>query len=238
MTTLNISAKALITDIEGTTTNIEFVHKVLFPYARQALPDFVRRNAQNTEVKEQLVASSELAGLAGDDIEGLIAALLDWIAQDRKATPLKTLQGMIWKVGYEAGDFRGHLYPDAHAQLQRWHAAGLAQYVYSSGSVPAQQLLYGYSDYGDLRPLFSGWFDTRVGGKREASSYQTIATNIGESLHCAPKQIVFLSDVAAELDAAEEAGLQVVHIRREGNNERSTHPQANNFDHINIEILP
>jgi enolase-phosphatase E1 len=135
-----------------------------------------------------------------------------WIDQDRKATPLKTIQGRIWAEGYEKGAFRGHVYPDAADALRAWNAAGYRLYVYSSGSVEAQRLIFRHSDQGDLEPLFSGWFDTKAGPKRETGSYARIAEAIGE----APGAILFLSDVQAELDAAADAGLRTILIDRTG----------------------
>jgi enolase-phosphatase E1 len=140
----------------------------------------------------------------------IVTVLQGWIDEDRKHTALKALQGMIWKAGYENGDFAAHVYADAADQLRAWHAAGLPLYVYSSGSVGAQKLFFGHSEAGDLLPLFSGHFDTEIGGKREAASY----TRIAEALALPPSEILFLSDVVEELDAAREAGMQTVLIDR------------------------
>jgi enolase-phosphatase E1 len=132
--------------------------------------------------------------------------------EDRKATPLKTLQGMIWREGYASGALRGHVYDDAVGALRGWHARGIALYVFSSGSVAAQRLLFEHSECGDLTPLFAGYFDTRVGSKQEASSYAVIAKAIGVPA-C---DVLFASDVAAELAAARASGMQVVEVRRDG----------------------
>ncbi len=142
----------------------------------------------------------------------LIEILKSWIDQDKKHTALKALQGMIWVDGYRSADFHASVYADAHAQLLRWHAQGVPLYVYSSGSVPAQKLFFGFTEHGDLRPLFSGYFDTEIGGKRACASYEAIAAAIGQ----APADILFLSDIVAELDAAREAGWQTVLIDRLG----------------------
>lgn len=174
--------KAILTDIEGTTSSIAFVAEVLFPYARAHLAAYVAAHPAET--------APILAEVAASDPGDPVATLLRWIDEDRKATPLKALQGMIWSDGYASGAFRGHIYPDAVAGLQRWHAAGIALYVFSSGSVPAQKLLFGHSDAGDLTPLFSGYFDTTTGPKREAASYAKIAEAIG----IAPADVLFLSD--------------------------------------------
>jgi len=141
-----------------------------------------------------------------------IATMTRWIDQDRKITPLKTLQGMIWDAGFREGAFRGHVYPDAATALRRWHAAGLKLYVFSSGSVAAQKLIFGFSEAGDLTPLFSGYFDTTTGPKREAIAY----TRIAEAARMTPGDMLFLSDVAAETDAAKAAGMQALLIDRTG----------------------
>lgn len=224
---------AIITDIEGTTTDIDFVHKVLFPYARQHLADFVRDQANNPEVRQQLLATAELAELPEADDASLVQTLLSWIDADRKATPLKALQGLIWRHGYEAGDFKGHLYPEVAAELKRWKDAGIALYVYSSGSIKAQQLLFSYSDAGDLTPLFDGYFDTTTGQKREADSYRSIVTAIKQNAG----QCLFLSDVVAELDAANQAGMQTAQLVRSPDMETGNHPQFTDFYQISQHLF-
>jgi enolase-phosphatase E1 len=222
-----MAIRAVVTDIEGTTTSVSFVYDVLFPYAREHIPAYVRRHAD------------ALAGLlddvrreAGDpalDVEGCIAALLRWMDEDRKVTPLKTLQGLVWQQGYEDGQSKGHLYADVAPRLRRWKERGLALYVYSSGSVAAQKLLFGHSDAGDLTPLFSGWFDTLTGGKKDAASYGRIAREIG-----LPRQdILFLSDNPEELAAARDAGLAVIGLDRPGNAfDLAGFPSVSTFDEI------
>lgn len=201
--------RAVLTDIEGTTSGISFVRDVLFPYARRALPGFVRDHGHEPEVRRWLdLVATESGGVCQDAM--IVETLQGWIDQDSKHTALKALQGMIWKAGYENGDYAAHVYADAAEQLRAWHAAGLPLYVYSSGSVGAQRLFFGHSEAGDLLPLFSGHFDTEIGGKREAPSYTCIA----EALQLAPAEILFLSDVVEELDAARDAGLRTVLIDR------------------------
>jgi enolase-phosphatase E1 len=195
--------RAILTDIEGTTSSIAFVAETLFPYARAALPAYVAAHAQDLAPLLDEVRAAE----PGDPV----ATLQRWIDEDRKATPLKTIQGRIWAEGYAKGAFRGHVYPDAADALRRCSAAGCRLYVYSSGSVQAQRLIFRHSDQGDLEPLFSGWFDTTSGPKREAASYARIAEAIGE----AAGAILFLSDVQAELDAAAAAGLRTVLVDRD-----------------------
>ena len=220
--------KAVVTDIEGTTSSIAFVKEVLFPYARRHLPAFVRANRQRPDVAALLDEVRALAGDPGLDIEGVIRTLVGWIDQDRKATPLKELQGMIWADGYAAGDYRAHVYADAARALRRWHAMGLSLYVYSSGSVAAQQLLFAHSEAGDLTPVFSGYFDTRVGPKREVASYAAIARRVGAP--CG--EILFLSDVFEELDAAKAAGLMTVLVCREAPPPPTQHRVVDSFDQI------
>lgn len=225
--------KAIITDIEGTTTDIDFVHKVLFPYARERLADFVSNQAHNPAVRQQLQATAELAEAPGADDASLVQTLLGWIDADRKATPLKALQGLIWRHGYESGDFKGHLYPDVAAELKHWKAAGIALYVYSSGSIRAQQLLFGYSDAGDLTPLFDGYFDTTTGQKREAESYRKIVAAIKQDA----RQCLFLSDVVAELDAAHQAELQTAQLVRSPAMDTANHPQFTDFSEISQRLF-
>jgi enolase-phosphatase E1 len=179
--------KAILTDIEGTTSSLSFVHDTLFPYARARLPAYVAEHG------------------------GDLAQLLAWMDADAKVTELKDIQGRIWAEGYAVGELTGHVYPDAAAALRRWHADGLKLAVFSSGSVPAQKLIFGHSDQGDIAPLFSGWFDTTTGPKREAMSYVLIADALGIS----PADILFLSDIGAETDAAKAAGMQALLIDRE-----------------------
>ncbi|MET0778743.1 MAG: acireductone synthase [Pseudomonas mandelii] len=204
--------KAILTDIEGTTSAVSFVFDVLFPYAAKHLPDFIRQNAERVDVAEQLAAVRRDSNEPGADVERVIDILLGWIAEDRKATPLKALQGMVWEQGYQAGQLKGHVYPDAVEALKRWHQDGFKLFVYSSGSIQAQKLIFGCSEAGDLSPLFSGYFDTTSGPKREAHSYERITQAIG--LEAA--QIVFLSDIVEELDAARAAGMATCGLAREG----------------------
>lgn len=193
----------ILTDIEGTTSSISFVKNVLFPYARKALPAFVAAHGQQPEVRRWLDAVAvEIGGACQDSL--IVETLQGWIDQDRKHTALKALQGMIWESGYRNGDYKAHFYPEVAAVLHGWHAQGKPLYVYSSGSVPSQKLFFGFSEAGDLTGLVSGWFDTEVGGKRDADSYRHIVQAIGVPAG----QIVFLSDVVEELDAARDAGLQ------------------------------
>ena len=224
--------KAIITDIEGTTSAVSFVFEVLFPYAAKHLPNFVRQHAARADVAEQLHAVRRDSHEPDADVERVIEILLSWIAEDRKATPLKALQGMVWEQGYQAGELKGHVYPDAVEALKRWHQQGFKLFVYSSGSIQAQKLIFGCSEAGDLSPLFSGYFDTTSGPKREAQSYQRITQAIG--LEAA--QILFLSDIVEELDAAQSAGMQTCGLAREGG-ELAGHVTVDSFTGIEPEAF-
>lgn len=217
--------RAILTDIEGTTSSIDFVHQTLFPYASRHLRGFLKSHADRVEVRQVIdeVGAIEHAELSLDEAADVLER---WIAQDKKLTPLKALQGMIWSEGYKAGELKGHVYPDAPPALRRWHARGLKLYVYSSGSVEAQKLIFGHTEYGDLTPLFSGYFDTRVGGKREADSYRAIVKQVGVPAG----EVMFLSDVGEELDAARAAGMQTLQLIRDDKAIAfATHQQAPDF---------
>lgn len=203
--------QAIITDIEGTTTPVSFVHECLFPYARERIADFIEAHATQPAVREQCEAVAQQSGLSPDDTTALTTLLIRWIDEDRKATPLKALQGMIWEDGYRSGQLRGPVYSDVAPALRDWAARGIQLAVYSSGSVAAQQLIFKYSDAGDLSGLFSAYFDTRIGHKREPAAYREIAAQ----LRAEPAALMFLSDVPAELQAARAVGMAVRLLVRE-----------------------
>jgi enolase-phosphatase E1 len=164
-------------------------------------------------------------------LDAQIEQLIAWIDQDAKIGSLKTIQGFIWQQGFEQGDFTGHVYADAFDKLKQWHQKGIALYVYSSGSVQAQQLLFQYSDFGDLRYLFQGYFDTQVGGKRESESYQRILQQIKLN----GPEALFLSDVVAELDAAKVNHIQTVLLNRENQAmEMHGHRSVNSFEALDV----
>lgn len=201
--------RAVLIDIEGTVGSISFVRDVLFPFARQRLRDFVLANESRPEVQTQLAAVKAEARVA--NIDAVIAALERWSDEDRKATPLKALQGMIWAGGYASGDLVAHMYDDALRALARWSARGLPVHVYSSGSIEAQRLYFGHTKAGDLRPMLAGHFDTTSGPKQAADSYRRIAAAIG----IPAADVTFFSDVAAELVAACDAGMGAVQVLRD-----------------------
>ncbi|MCL2450770.1 MAG: acireductone synthase [Polyangiaceae bacterium] len=222
--------RAILTDIEGTTTRITLVRDVLFPHARQRLAGFVREHRGDPDVAAIVDDVRRAEGGASD--EQVIACLLRWSDEDRKVTALKALQGLIWAEGYRSGALRGHVYDDALACLRAWRERGLRLYVYSSGSIAAQKLLFGHTEAGDLTGLFSGFFDTTTGGKLAPASYEAIA----RAVDLAPSDILFLSDHAGELDAARTAGLATTWIDRDGAPDapRAAHPRATTFDEIRI----
>jgi enolase-phosphatase E1 len=220
-----IPPKAVVTDIEGTTSAIAFVKETLFPFAQAALDDFLRVHGAEPEIAAIL---DEVRALAPG--EAPAEALRGWMARDEKVTPLKALQGLIWRQGFETGALRSHLWPDVAPCLRAWAASGVQLHVYSSGSVEAQRLLFGHSEAGDLTPLFAGFHDTRTGAKRESASYRRIASGTGLDAGA----ILFLSDVAEELDAAREAGLQTAQLVRaaDGTAESGRHPAFATFPEV------
>ncbi len=220
--------RAVVTDIEGTTTAIDFVTRELFPYARARLADWVTAHQQEPAVAEAIAAVQSLTGCT--TLTEVITQLHDWSDRDQKITPLKTLQGLIWREGYRDGTLKGHLYEDAWRALVAWHEQGIRLYLYSSGSIAAQQLLFGYSCLGDLTPLLSGYFDTTLGGKRESNSYHKLADQIG----LPAAELLFLSDSVEELDAAATAGLRSIELRRDGREGSPHHRSVTTFAEISL----
>jgi len=211
-------ARVVLLDIEGTTTPIEFVHDVLFPYARARVRDFLQRHASDEDVRadiallrrEHAAEHPRPPGLpswdSADELQSTEAFVYWLMDRDRKSTGLKSLQGKIWEAGYRAGELKGkgEVYADVRPALARWHDAGKRIAIFSSGSVQAQRNLFANTSAGDLSAFLSGYFDTTTGPKRETQSYQRIA---GE-LRCRPAEVLFVSDVPAELDAARSAGMR------------------------------
>jgi enolase-phosphatase E1 len=209
---------AVVTDIEGTTTPITFVRDTLFPYARQRLADWVDRPAAAEDL-------AEVARMVPD--QAPLTTLLHWMDQDAKIAPLKNLQGLIWAEGFADGTLKGLLYPDVAPCLRRWSRGGVRLFVYSSGSVEAQKLLFANSTDGDLTPLFGGFFDTRVGVKRDSESY----TRLAIGMNVPTLEVLFLSDIEAELDAAAMAGMRTCQLVRPEDNTTPSdrHPIAATF---------
>ncbi|EAU72951.1 acireductone synthase [Synechococcus sp. RS9916] len=224
----------LLLDIEGTTCPITFVSSVLFPYAKRQLKAYLDLNDSDDEVrqlikdawnewrvdpdpKSQAMLKDGTTEAEDHGNEGIHGYLQHLISIDRKSTTLKDLQGRIWKQGYDLGSIQSELYPEALAALHEWASAGYKLAVYSSGSVAAQQLLYQHTPGGDVRHLFSAWFDTRTGPKKESQSYQSIAREVNTPA----RNIAFISDNKAECDAAEEAGMNTIFSLRDGNPDQS-----------------
>lgn len=203
--------KTLLFDIEGTTTDIRFVHKVLFPYSFERIESFCRTHSNHPAIAEaREVLWRERRQLAS--LTDVIEAMKLWIRTDRKIGVLKTLQGEIWNEGYQTGAFQGHVYADVAPAWQRWKKVGYRLAIYSSGSVAAQKQIFGNSTAGDLTSLLSDYFDTKVGGKREVKSYQ----NIARALQTDAAEVTFFSDIKEELDAAQAAGMKTMHVFRDG----------------------
>ena len=218
--------RAILLDIEGTTTPIHFVYQTLFPYASRKLKSFLQEHAQNPEILsliQELRAQREMDERNGlepppwqDDPEEarLCSAVVygQWlIARDSKCTPLKTLQGKIWQQGFASGELHGEVYQDVPIAFERWRKQKRKIGIYSSGSVLAQQNLFRTTTFGDLTPYISAFFDTRVGAKAEAESYKKIAA----SLSFEPAQFLFISDAANEVEAARSSGMQAILCERD-----------------------
>lgn len=223
--------KAILLDIEGTTTPIDFVHKVLFPFAKERIGKYVEQHFDelSSEIAQLFDESSHDATYTvpvDPNEPGSVAAYLEHlIDHDRKSTPLKSIQGNIWKEGYESGDLKSIVYDDVPVAFERWIDDGKTIAIYSSGSVLAQKLLFGYTNSGDLTRFISANFDTNIGHKRDPESYRKIA----ESLSVDASETTFLSDIPEELTAAIEAGLAALLVVRPGNAE---HPATGQFRSI------
>lgn len=213
--------RVILLDIEGTIGSIAYVHDVLFPYASARLAAFVRE----VDAAPWMADTRALAGEPEADLDRTLAILQGWIAEDRKATPLKAIQGLIWEEGFRSGALRAHLYPDAAAAIRRWAKTHTVA-IYSSGSVHAQRLYVKYSDAGDLSACVTAHFDTTTGPKRDSASYVAIAAALG----CAPGDGVFLSDIPAELDAARGAGFGTVLVDRDRPASVGGHRSVASFD--------
>nr|XP_033770315.1 enolase-phosphatase E1 [Geotrypetes seraphini] len=233
MSTMPPEVSAILLDIEGTTTAITFVKNVLFPYVEENVQDYLLLHWDEEECQEdirqlrkQAEEDAELDGFVpippdsekgAEDVDSVVQAVVNnvhWqMSQDRKTTALKQLQGHMWREAYSTGHVKGDVYRDVVPAIREWRKAGKKVYIYSSGSVEAQKLLFGHSVQGNLLDLFDGYFDTTIGHKVESESYRRIAENIG----CSPENILFLTDVTKEAKAAEEAGVHVAMVVRPGN---------------------
>ena len=232
--------QAILLDIEGTTTPIDFVHKTLFPFAKAEMEKFVREHFGEIKPEiEQLKAeyrkdfTNQIYGrdFREDAPESIASYLKFLIEVDRKSTPLKSLQGKIWQAGYESGALRSEMFADVPGAFERWTKQDKQLAIFSSGSILAQQLIFKYSNFGDLTGFIAEYFDTTTGAKKEAESYRRIA----ESLGFKAGEILFVSDILGELDAARDAGLQTALAIRTGNGqitEDFTHRSVTSFDEI------
>jgi enolase-phosphatase E1 len=211
-----VNIQAVVCDIEGTTSSISFVHRVLFPLSLERMHAYLRENASDAGLKAQLEALWQQLfpgqPQAADAPDILERKLVEFIQNDVKDTTLKWVQGKIWKQAFESGVVKGHVYPEVPAFFERWSSHGTKLFIYSSGSVEAQKLLFRYSEAGDLTRHLSGYFDTVTGAKREAESYRAISRAIGFE----PSGTLFLSDIVAELDAAQASGMRTCLLLREG----------------------
>jgi enolase-phosphatase E1 len=218
----------LLLDIEGTTSSISFVKEVLFPYSKNKLVEFTAKHSEENRVAECLEEARALLqqeNMREYSIDEIRAKLIEWIESDKKITLLKKLQGYIWEEGFTKGTLKAHVYEDVPFMLEQWKYMGLKMGIYSSGSVYAQQLYFKHSTYGDLTHYFDAYFDTEIGGKKETASYERIFTSLGLE----PEEMLFLSDIEQELDAAAEAGLQTTQIIRPGTRPGDKHVLAKTF---------
>ena len=223
--------KYILMDIEGTTTSISFVHDVLFPYSKSRMASFINTHRGKDSINEILTETKKTVAIENQlqiDDDQAIAQLMSWIDSDRKHPALKNIQGMIWSEGYQSGELKGHVYPEVPNALLDWKNAGIKLGIYSSGSIAAQKVLFGYSIVGDLNGFFLNNFDTTVGHKREENSYIKIA----EEINLPPKEILFLSDISEELDAAKKVGFLTIQLVRLEAVPYSGHPQVKTFQEI------
>jgi len=204
----------ILTDIEGTTTEVSFVYDILFPYFRSHMDEWKTMDSdQMNQVLEQtrvLVLEEQSINLSNK--EAIFDQLRQWSIEDRKVTPLKTFQGMVWEQGFKSGAIKGHMYPDVKPALERWAKMGMKLAIFSSGSIAAQKQLFGFSTEGDLTPYFSAYFDTTTGMKRDEQTYHLIA----QQLHTSANSVLFLSDIPQELEAANAAGMRTLQLVRPG----------------------
>ena len=236
------NARAVLLDIEGTVTPISFVHDILFPFARRHVNDYLVQYTSTKEVEEVVAALA--AEYAVDQERGeqlppmgsldATVAYVNWlIDRDRKSPALKSLQGMIWQQGYEDGTLKAPLFDDVVPNLQRLRANGIGVAIFSSGSVLAQQLLFAHTETGDHTDLIDQYFDTGVGSKVSPASYWEIA----DQLRVSPKEIIFVSDITNELNAAREAGMATLLCVRPGNNPQASSDEFERIQDFSV-ILP
>ncbi len=240
---IQVQARCVLLDIEGTTSSVSFVYDVMFPFARRELEHYLAGHWGQPPLLTALAHMAADAGAASLEAwrgaggaeaqrQRVVAEVHRLMDADAKQTGLKQLQGLIWEAGFASGELRAHVYEDVAPALRQWQSRGLDLRIYSSGSVAAQRLFFGHTIEGDLLPLFRGHYDTTIGSKRETASYQAIARDAARE----PAEIVFVSDVVAELDAARAAGLQTVLCIRPGNAPAAshTHPEIHSFAELGL----
>jgi len=222
--------RGILLDIEGTTTPIAFVHEVLFSYARAHARDFLTKDSDEVRADVALLREEHAADKRNNlQPPESIPDYIDWlIDRDRKSTALKSLQGKIWRQGYLDGSLKSQVFADVAPAFERWRAAGLKIGIFSSGSVLAQQLLFAHTDAGDLTGFIDDYFDTNVGKKGDAESYRKIAT----AMDLEPSEILFISDVVAELEAAQESGMRTLLSIRPGNSPQEWPQMTISFDSV------
>jgi len=249
---IEATVKAVLLDIEGTTSSIAFVYDIMFPYVRRNVRGFLERHEQRLDVKAAIDRMASDAGFAdasawrppqdpgssssdrpgNDFLTDHVNSLMD---SDSKSTGLKALQGLIWQAGFESGELKSHLFTDVVPAIENWHRQGIVIGIYSSGSIVAQKLFFGHTPQGDLNRYLVRNYDTTVGPKRESASYQRIAVDFG--FH--PGEILFLSDTSAELRAAKAAGIQAIAVVRPGNTPLSENDhlaQIESFELLKLEL--
>ncbi|XP_037903129.1 enolase-phosphatase E1 [Hermetia illucens] len=251
----NIAAKAILCDIEGTTTSIQYVKDTLFPFSVEHAEKYITANWDRNETQDAVNALIQQAKVdIKNNIEGIVpiseeetnkdkiieAVVKNFriqVKNDLKVAPVKNLQGLIWQEGYKSGSVKGHIYDDIPRAFSNWQNNGVKLYIYSSGSVHAQKLLYGSSESGDLLPYIAGHFDTKVGMKQETKSYE----NILNEIKCNGSDVVFFTDIPKEAYAAKAAGIRAILLDRPGNaplsqEDRAVFKVIKTFDEVNIKL--
>lgn len=237
---IEFSGRCVLLDIEGTTSSVRFVYDVMFPYARRHVDSYLQAHWDAPAVQSALDQMARDAGwpdrqswlacCTGDVRQWVVAHVLRLMDEDAKTTGLKALQGLVWESGFRSGQLKAHVYDDVPPALARWHQQGIDIRIYSSGSIHAQRLFFGHTIYGNLLGYIRGHYDTTTGSKRDVTSYKAIAQDIP----CEPRQVLFLSDVPAELDAARAAGMATALCRRPENApcQAQGHPEFVSFAEI------
>ena len=225
--------KAILVDIEGTTSPISFVKNVMFPHSKERIDSFIKKHKNDPKVKQIIEEVKQIEKNQNLSDEDVANVLKQWIDEDKKVAPLKEIQGLIWKEGFETGELKAPVYDDAYQKLKEWKEKVLV-YIYSSGSVEAQKLFFSHTEKGNILDWFSGHFDTRTGNKKEDTSYKKIAEQIGTS----PEEVLFLSDNPDEIKAAAQAGMKVIRIVRPNDAEYIQdfpYKQVSSFDEIKLD---